>query len=134
MSWKWNKNAVNSLYAPFCSGVVPGETQSSIQNSSRIAATSEHSINADELQQLYLPDVSRYVRRRIENPDEADDMTAEVFAAAFAALPRFRHECHPRIWLLRIVHRRILMAARHRKTHRYALRDSHHSAHAEAQE
>jgi DNA-directed RNA polymerase specialized sigma24 family protein len=38
---------------------------------------------------------------------EAERITAEVFAAAAAGLPRFRGECAPYLWLLEIARRRI---------------------------
>ena len=53
-------------------------------------------ITAGVLHERYLKDVFHYVQRRVSRPEEAEDITAEVFAAAFAGLPRFRGHCPPR--------------------------------------
>ena len=50
-------------------------------------------ITAAELHERYLEDVYRYVWQRVRAADEADDITAEVFAAATAGLSRFRGQC-----------------------------------------
>ncbi len=47
------------------------------------------------LHERYLEAIFRYVSRRVVRREEAEDITAEVFAAAFAGLPRFRGECPP---------------------------------------
>jgi hypothetical protein len=52
-------------------------------------------ITAAELHERYLQDVYRYVWQRVRAADEADDITAEVFAAATAGLSRFRGQCPP---------------------------------------
>src|SRR5262249_1524844 len=61
-------------------------------------------ITAAELHERYLRDVFRYVLQRVPSVEEAEDITAEVFAAATAGLRRFRGECPP--------HRRLLSSAR----------------------
>src|SRR4029077_9140800 len=52
---------------------------------------------------------------------EAEDVTAEVFAAAAAGLPRFRGQCPPYLWLLSIARRQIARARRRRVTRRETL-------------
>jgi DNA-directed RNA polymerase specialized sigma24 family protein len=52
------------------------------------------------------------VSRRVPGQEEAEDITAEVFAAAFVGLPRFRGHCPPYLWLLGIARRKIADALR----------------------
>ncbi|RYG66148.1 RNA polymerase sigma factor [bacterium] len=66
------------------------------------------SITATQLHTQNLEDVYRYVARRIKNREDAEDVTAEVFAAAFEALPRFRGEVEPRLWLLGIARHKVV--------------------------
>lgn len=70
-------------------------------------AEAETGTTADSLHRRYLADVFAYVARRVPDPTEAEDITAEVFAAAFAALPRSLgpHGAYP--WLLGIARRKI---------------------------
>ena len=69
---------------------------------------------ATALHQRYLADVFAYVARRVPDRQEAEDVTAEVFAAAFIALPRRRGSNGPYPWLLGIARRKIADALRHR--------------------
>jgi RNA polymerase sigma-70 factor (ECF subfamily) len=70
------------------------------------------SATAAALHECYLEDVYRYVRRRVPRREEAEDITAEVFAAAFVELPRFRGHCSPYLWLLGIARRQIAISLR----------------------
>jgi RNA polymerase sigma-70 factor (ECF subfamily) len=70
---------------------------------------------------LYLEDVYRYVFQRVPRTEEAEDITAEVFAAAAAGLPRFRGYCPPYLWLLSIARRKIIDARRRRASRRETL-------------
>jgi RNA polymerase sigma-70 factor (ECF subfamily) len=81
---------------------------------------SQERISAEQLHSLYLKDVFRYVSRRVPRR-EADDITMQVFAAALEAHPRFRGDCPPRVWLLRIAHRKVVDALRRRSTRRETL-------------
>ena len=72
-------------------------------------------LEAAALHARYLDDVYRYVARRVTQREEAEDITAETFAAAFEALPKFRGQCEPRLWLLGIARRKIADAFRRRK-------------------
>jgi RNA polymerase sigma-70 factor (ECF subfamily) len=67
-----------------------------------------------ELHERYLNEVFRYVLRRVPHQQEAEDITAQVFAAAYEGLPRFRGQCPPYLWLLGIARRKIALAMRQR--------------------
>lgn len=68
----------------------------------------------DLLYGRYLDTVFSYVLYRVSNHTEAEDITAETFAAAVKAMPRFRGESSPCAWLLGIARRKIAEAARRR--------------------
>lgn len=78
-------------------------------------------VTAAELHERYLGDVFRYVLRRVPRQEEAEDITAEVFAAATAGLPRFRGQCPPHLWLLGIARRQIAIALRRQAARRETL-------------
>lgn len=73
------------------------------------------------LYERYLDDVFRYVLRRVLRIEEAEDITAEVFAAAAAGLLRFRGQCPPYLWLLSIARRQIARARRRHAVRRETL-------------
>jgi RNA polymerase sigma-70 factor (ECF subfamily) len=79
------------------------------------------SVTAAELHARYLTDVFRYVLRRVPRQEEAEDITAQVFAAAFEGLSRFRGQCSPFLWLLGIARRQIAIALRRRASRRETL-------------
>jgi RNA polymerase sigma-70 factor, ECF subfamily len=70
---------------------------------------------AAALHERYLDEVFRYVLRRVPSVPEAEDITAEVFAAAAMGLRRFRGECPAHLWLMGIARRKIADWARRRK-------------------
>src|SRR5213596_663768 len=76
---------------------------------------------AAEWFESYLDDLFRYVLQRVQGIEEARDITAEVFAAATAGLPRFRGECPPYLWLLSIARKQIALAQRRRIARRETL-------------
>jgi RNA polymerase sigma-70 factor (ECF subfamily) len=76
---------------------------------------------ADEWFERYLDDVFRYVLQRVHGIEEARDITAEVFVAAAAGLPRFRGDCPPYLWLLSIARKQIALARRRREARRETL-------------
>lgn len=78
-------------------------------------------ITAGVLHQRYLKDILHYVLRRVSRQEEAEDITAEVFAAAFVALPRFRGQCPPYLWLLSIARHKIVDWRRRRSARRETL-------------
>jgi RNA polymerase sigma-70 factor (ECF subfamily) len=69
-------------------------------------------LTAAALHERYLDAVYDYVVQRAPSIEEAEDITAEVFAAAAAGLSRFRGQCPPYLWLLSIARRRIARARR----------------------
>jgi len=69
---------------------------------------------AEGLHQRYLADVFSYVTRRVPDRQEAEDVTAEVFAAAFVALPAKKALSGPYPWLLGIARRKIADSLRRR--------------------
>ena len=78
------------------------------------AAEHEQVWTVSALHERYLADVYSYVARRVPDRQEAEDVTAEVFAAAFVALPRQRGLNGPYPWLLGIARRKIADALRRR--------------------
>jgi RNA polymerase sigma-70 factor (ECF subfamily) len=58
--------------------------------------------------------VYRYLRRRVDDPEQAADLTQEVFAAAAAALPAGTEEPPALAWLYTVAKRRFADAARRR--------------------
>lgn len=73
------------------------------------------------LHERYLEDIFRYVVRRVPGIEEAEDITAEVFAAAAAGLSGFRGQCPPHLWLLGIARRKIAASLRRRAARRETL-------------
>jgi RNA polymerase sigma-70 factor, ECF subfamily len=80
-----------------------------------------NAITAAELHERYLKEIFRYVLQRATSLEEAEDITAEVFAAATTGLPRFRGECSPHLWLLSIARRQIARAHRGKAARRETL-------------
>jgi RNA polymerase sigma factor (sigma-70 family) len=78
-------------------------------------------VTAAGLHERYLKAIFHYVLRRVPHQEEAVDITAEVFAAAFAALPRFRGQCPPHLWLLSIARKQIALARRRRAARKETL-------------
>jgi len=73
------------------------------------------------LHDAYLQAVFAYVLCRVSNRAEAEDVTAEVFAAALTVLPKFRGEASHYAWLLGIARRKIADSARRRHRRRERL-------------
>jgi RNA polymerase sigma-70 factor, ECF subfamily len=76
---------------------------------------------AAALHERYLEPVFHYVLQRVPRQEEAEDITAEVFAAAFEGLPSFRGQSSPYLWLLGIARRKIALALRQRAARRETL-------------
>src|SRR5438270_10523096 len=76
---------------------------------------------AAALHERYLDDVFRDVLRRVPSVPEAEDITAEVFAAAAAGLARFQRQVSPYLWLLGIARRKIADSLRRRAVRREML-------------
>ena len=67
-----------------------------------------------ELQRLYLDDVWRFVSSRLDHQQDAEDVTMEVMAAAFAKLRGDTLVAEPRLWLLTIAKNKVSDALRRR--------------------
>jgi RNA polymerase sigma-70 factor, ECF subfamily len=79
----------------------------------------EGATSIDFLYTHYLDSVFSYVQFRVQNHTEAEDITAETFAAALTALPRYRGDSTPYAWLLGIARQKIAEAARRRDRTRH---------------
>jgi RNA polymerase sigma-70 factor (ECF subfamily) len=78
------------------------------------SATQDIHESVDLLYEQYLDAVFSYVLYRVRNHIEAEDITAETFAAAVVAWKRFRGDSSPYAWLLGIARKKIADAARQR--------------------
>ena len=64
----------------------------------------------------HVASVLAFFRQRVRGPEEAFDLTAETFAAALVALPRFRPGPEPpRAWLFAIARHKLYEAVRSRR-------------------
>lgn len=77
-------------------------------------------LSAHDLQRLYLDDVFRYVSAFVRPPAEAEDVTMNVFHAAFSSMSRMRRANDPRLWLLGIARRKVADSLRRRYRRREA--------------
>jgi RNA polymerase sigma-70 factor (ECF subfamily) len=83
--------------------------------------TSAVPLTATQLYDCHLTAVYRYVVRRLPRREDAEDVTAEVFQAAFARLHQCRGSAGPRAWLLGIARRKVADALRRRGRNRETL-------------
>lgn len=74
-----------------------------------------NTITAEQLHQRYLGDVFAYVSRRLPQRADAEDLTADVFVAAFSRLTRLRAGDDPRPWLIAIARNKLIDRARRQK-------------------
>ncbi len=70
---------------------------------------------AEALHEHYLEDVFAYISRRLPVRAEAEDVTAETFAAAFSSLRTLKRSADPFPWLLGIARRKLIDRARKQK-------------------
>lgn len=76
----------------------------------------EDALLLDEIQQnpevfttlyrRYLPRVYRYLYFKTGNPDDAEELTSQVFLAVLEAIPRYQHRGHFSTWLFSIAQRK----------------------------
>jgi RNA polymerase sigma factor (sigma-70 family) len=66
----------------------------------------------EQLHQQTLEPVFAYVHRHCRRREDAEDITAEVYAAAVASIDRFRAEASVLTWLIGIARRKLVDAAR----------------------
>src|SRR5262245_37430371 len=69
----------------------------------------------ERLQHLTLDRVFGYLFLRVRQREDAEDLTAETFAAAYAAIGTFRGEASIITWLIAIARRKLLDHARRRR-------------------
>ncbi|MFN3651859.1 MAG: RNA polymerase sigma factor [Armatimonadota bacterium] len=81
--------------------------------------------DAEELCELYLDAVYRYIRRRVESEADAEDLTSDTMAAACAQLSRFRGDCPVEYWLYGIARRQISSLRRRFRRRREVPIDAH---------
>ena len=77
-------------------------------------------LTAEALHRRHYDEVFRYVSRRVPRREDAEDVTAEVFAAAFADLPRCR-QGRAYLWLLGVARRKIIDLNRRKRARRETL-------------
>ena len=70
---------------------------------------------AVELQQLYYDDVFRFFTRRVRPVEEAEDLTASTFLAAYQSLRSIRN-ADPRLFLYGVARRKLAEALRKRRS------------------
>jgi RNA polymerase sigma-70 factor (ECF subfamily) len=68
----------------------------------------------EQLHQQTLEPLFAYVHRHCRRREDAEDVTAEVYAAAVASIDRFRGEASVLTWLIAIARRKLVDAARRR--------------------
>jgi RNA polymerase sigma-70 factor (ECF subfamily) len=69
----------------------------------------------DQLHRRYARAVFNYVLRRVPNPTDAEDITAEVFIAVAAQSARYDGRAGPYSWLIGIARRKIADVVRHQQ-------------------
>ena len=68
-----------------------------------------------EIYTLWLTRVYQYVYARLGNPNDAEDLTSQIFLKAIEAFPRYKHRGHFAAWLFTIARNEIKMFYRGRK-------------------
>ena len=59
------------------------------------------------LYRRYLPRIYRYLYFKTGNPDDAEELTSQVFLAALEAIPRYDHRGQFSTWLFSIARRKV---------------------------
>lgn len=78
-----------------------------------LARARQHDVEAfGKIVDAYQNRVFGFVRRMVPNPEEAADVTQEVFIRAFQSFDRFDHRSSVRTWLFRIAHNLCIDRAR----------------------
>jgi len=68
-----------------------------------------------EIYTLWLTRVYQYVYARVGSPNDAEDLTSQIFLKAYEAFPRYEHRGHFAAWLFTIARNEINMFYRGRK-------------------
>lgn len=83
-----------------------GEINAEIEDEALVQQARKQRAAFAPLYQRYAARVYRYVYSRVGNAADAEDLTAQVFADALAALPRYRPRGHFAGWLFTLAYRR----------------------------
>ena len=71
------------------------------------------------LYDLFAPRLFRYVRYRVREPSDAEDLVQRVFVSVIEALPRYEHRGVPfAAWLFRLAHNTVIDHGRTAREHR----------------
>jgi len=68
-----------------------------------------------EIYTLWITKVYQYTYARVGNPNDAEDLTSQIFLKAYEAFPRYKHRGHFAAWLFSIARNEIKMFYRGRK-------------------
>lgn len=85
-------------------------------------------LTPERLQAVYLDDVWRYVSAKLDRREDAEDVTMEVFLAAFSDMRSLRSADSPKLWLLGIARRKVAGKRRWWVTRRETVLDERHPA------
>src|SRR5579883_1222870 len=88
-----------------------------------------------QLYNLYFDRVYRYVRLKVGNPSDAEDLTALVFLSAWRSIHRFspKHEASFAGWIFRLAHNALV--DRYRRSHEtISLRSEEHTSELQSRE
>ena len=92
------------------------QTEEEIDETKLISAARQDPNKFGKLYLLYAEKVFRYLYSRIGNVQEAEDVTAQTFLAAFEAFDRYRQDGHFAAWLFSIARNKAMDHFRRRKT------------------
>lgn len=85
------------------------------QDALSIAAAKNHLSEYAEIFERYYPVIVGYIRRRIDDPAESEDLAQDVFIKAINGLSRFKPaNASYKTYLIRIAHHELLNRYRHR--------------------
>jgi RNA polymerase sigma factor (sigma-70 family) len=73
-----------------------------------VAEAQRHPAAFAALYDCFVQPVYRYVYRRVGNPADAEDLTAQIFLAALEALPRYRENGYFAAWLFAIARSKVM--------------------------